>query len=66
MNNKYDDLQFVSFDTVTVNNWDVKISHYSDQILTCLQHRDTGRTIVRFFTDQYQAYYWIDWVVGQE
>lgn len=60
--NENQDANFVSFETVTIDNWDIKLSHYGDQILVCMHNRDTGLTDIRFFTNQYKAYYWIDYV----
>ena len=58
--------RFITFETVTMNDWDIKISRMDDQLLVAIQNRDTGLTDVRFFTNEYRAYHWIDYVTNIE
>lgn len=54
--------RFTSFEVITVDDWDVKLSRFDDQLLIAIQNRDSGLTDVRFFTNELLAFQWIDYV----
>jgi len=54
--------QFTTYELVTIDDWDVKLSRLDDQLLIAIQNRDSGLTDVRFFTSEILAFQWIDYV----
>lgn len=54
--------KLTSYEVVTIDNWDIKLSRFEDQILVAIQNRDSGITDVRFFTNELMCFQWIDYV----
>tara|TARA_R110000782_G_scaffold264953_1_gene358397 strand:- start:134 stop:373 length:240 start_codon:yes stop_codon:yes gene_type:complete len=56
--------QFKSFDVITINGWQLKISCLGKQVMVMAMHPIFDETEVQFFQDFVKAHAWIEMITN--
>jgi hypothetical protein len=55
--------KFFSYNRVLIGDWYVKASSYNGQIVLVMTHKENGKTDIRFFTNEFDAVRWVEFIV---
>lgn len=57
--------QFKSFDTITIDGWQIKISCLGQQVMVFAMHPIFDETELQFFQDFNKAHAWIEQITSE-
>ncbi len=55
--------RFFSYNKVLINGWFVKASSMDGQIILVMSNVENGKTDIRFFTNEFDAVRWVEFIV---